>query len=411
MIIFHIDVNNAFLSWESVYRMKVEGETLDLRTVASVIGGSEKMRHGIVLAKSPIAKTYGIKTAETLADARKKCPNLLVVPPRHEIYKDFSHKLIGYLRTLTDAVEQYSIDEAFTDMTDSLLLKKYTPVEAANLIREEIYQKFGFTVNVGISTNKILAKMASDFEKPDKVHTLFPDEIAEKMWPLPVRDLFFVGKSSEQKLYNLGIRTIGELAAFDKNLLQSHMGKHGILIHEYANGLDSSPVFSRSQENKGYGNSTTLPKDVTDVGEAKDILRKLCKKVASRLQTDGMRAFVVVVSIRDNEFHQISHQHHLVSATHDAKILFEHCCQLFDEIWDGAPIRLLGVSTSKLTKDAAEQLNLLDMPFMATLETDEKNTLSAGDYFHRQTKLDEAIDKIRKKYGNNAITKGTPPPK
>lgn len=360
MIIFHIDVNNAFLSWESVYRLREEGETLDLRTVAAVIGGSEKTRHGIVLAKSPIAKTYGIKTAETLSDARKKCPNLLVVPPRHDIYRDFSHRLIEYLKSLTDTVEQFSIDEAFADMTGSELLEKYSAVEAANFIRTEVEKRFGFTVNIGVSSCKILAKMASDFEKPNKVHTLFPDEIKKKMWPLPVRDLFFVGKSSEQKLYTLGIRTIGELAAFDPVILQSHMGKHGLLIYEYANGIDPSPVAPRTPENKGYGNSTTLPNDVTDSAEAKKILRRLCDKVASRLQKDEMRAFVVVVSIRDNEFHNVSHQCSMVSATNDPDTLYTHCCQLFDEIWDGSPIRLLGVSTSKLTKHAAEQLNLLD---------------------------------------------------
>ena len=249
--------------------------------------------------------------------------------------------------------------------------------------------------------------MASDFEKPNKVHTLFPDEIQEKMWPLPVRDLFFVGKSSEQKLYTLGIRTIGELAAFDPVILQSHMGKHGLLIHEYANGIDPSPVAPRTAENKGYGNSTTLPKDVTDPDEAKQILGKLCEKVASRLQNDEMRAFVVVVSIRDNEFHNVSHQCHMVSATNDPDTLYTHCCRLFDEIWDGSPIRLLGVSTSKLTKHAAEQLNLLDMPFIAVSDAEEKNTISAKEYFQRQTKLDEAIQKIQEKYGKDAITKGT----
>lgn len=248
--------------------------------------------------------------------------------------------------------------------------------------------------------------MASDFEKPNKVHTLFPDEIKKKMWPLPVRDLFFVGKSSEQKLYTLGIRTIGELAAFDPVILQSHMGKHGLLIYEYANGIDPSPVAPRTPENKGYGNSTTLPNDVTDSAEAKKILRRLCDKVASRLQKDEMRAFVVVVSIRDNEFHNVSHQCSMVSATNDPDTLYTHCCQLFDEIWDGSPIRLLGVSTSKLTKHAAEQLNLLDMPFIAASDAEEKPTLSAKEYFQRQTKLDEAIQKIKTKYGNGAITKG-----
>lgn len=180
MIIFHIDVNNAFLSWESVYRLREEGETLDLRTVAAVIGGSEKTRHGIVLAKSPIAKTYGIKTAETLSDARKKCPNLLVVPPRHDIYRDFSHRLIEYLKSLTDTVEQFSIDEAFADMTGSKLLQKYSAVEAANFIRTEVEKRFGFTVNIGVSSCKILAKWHRILKNQIKCTPFSPMKLRKK---------------------------------------------------------------------------------------------------------------------------------------------------------------------------------------------------------------------------------------
>lgn len=386
MIVFHIDVNNAYLSWEAVYRLTEQGETLDLRTIPAVVGGSEKNRHGIVLAKSMPARSSGIRTAETLVDARKKCPGLVIVPPRHHIYREFSSELIAYLKTLTPVVEQYSIDEAFTDMTGCPLLSDHSPVEAADLIRQEIFHRFGYTVNIGVSTNKLLAKMASDFEKPDKVHSLFPDEIEHKMWPLPVSELFFVGRASAKKLYNLGIRTIGDLAHIDKNILRSHMGKHGALIHDYANGIDNSPVLSEQTAAKGYGNSTTLPHDVTDSAEAKRTLLKLCESVGNRLQADDVLAQVIAVSIKNHLFQHVSHQRTLLSATNTIRELYDCVCGLFDECWDGSPIRLLGVSASKLTKEHTRQISLMDSRF-----------------YIKQGKLENAVDEIRKKYGEDAI--------
>lgn len=228
--------------------------------------------------------------------------------------------------------------------------------------------------------------MASDFEKPDKVHSLFPDEIKEKMWHLPVSDLFFVGRASAKKLYNLGIRTIGELARTDKAILQSHMGKHGATIHDYANGIDTSPVLSEQADAKGCGNSTTLPRDVTDAGEAKNILLKLCESVGSRLRADGFMAQVVAVSIKDSQFRHVSHQCTLSSATNITSELYNSVCSLFDELWDGSPIRLLGVSTSKLTRERLRQINLTD-----------------SRHYMKQGQLEKAVDEIRKKFGNDAI--------
>ena len=386
MIVFHIDVNNAFLSWEALERLKEDPSCVDLRTIPSIVGGSEENRHGIVVAKSTPAKKYGIKTAETLSDARKKCPNLTIVPPRHHIYKQYSRKLIGYLRQLSPLVEQFSIDEAFVDMTECPLLSRYTPVDAANFVREEVFRRFGFTVNIGVSTTKILAKMASDFEKPNKVHSLFPEEIQEKMWGLPVGELFFVGKASSKKLYNLGIRTIGELAQFDKDIIRSHMGKHGILIHDYANGIDPSPVVSEQADAKGYGNSTTLSRDITDASEAKKTLCALCESVGRRLRNDDVMAYVVAVTIKDHTFHQGSHQCTLTTATNDTAELYKYVCELFDDFWDGTPIRLLGVSTSKITKQKEQQLTLF-------------NTAQ----FQKQGKMEEAVQEIRKKFGDNAV--------
>lgn len=389
-IIFHVDVNNAYLSWEALYRIRELGETLDLRTIPSAIGGDRESRHGIILAKSMPARAYGVKTAETLGDARKKCPELVIVPPRMHIYKKFSHQLISLLHEYSPVIEQYSIDEAFADMTDTVAALQSPPLAVANELRQTIYDSLGFTVNIGVSSNKLLAKMASDFEKPDKVHSLFPNEIQKKMWPLPVGNLFFVGHATKTKLYNLGIRTIGDLATFDRNIICSHLGKHGATIHDYANGIDLSPVTAETADNKGYGNSTTISHDVTDSAEAKKYLLSLCESVGSRLRKDHVMAGVVAIAIKNFDFSRGSHQCTLASPTNVTSELFANACQLFDEYWDGSPIRLIGVSTSKITKESMRQLNLLDQ-----------------DKYIRQGKLENAVDDIRRKFGDDAIVRAS----
>ena len=387
--IFHIDVNNAFLSWESVYRLTRLGETLDLRTIPSAIGGNKQERHGIILAKSTPAKKLGIKTAETLGDALKKCPNLLIVSPHMDIYKTYSNQLMHLLEDYSDTIEQYSIDEAFVNMTGTELLFG-TPEEAAHTIQNRIRKDLGFTVNIGISTNKLLAKMASDYPKPDTIYTIFPDEISTKLWPKPVGDLFFVGRASRKKLYNLGICTIGELAHTDVQTLRQHLGKHGDLIHAYANGLDTSPVLTHQPDNKGYGNSTTISHDVTDVQEAKQYILGLCESVGTRLRRDHVCAGVLAISLRDYEFHHGSHQCTLASATNVTSELYQYACDLFDAYWDGTPIRQIGVHSSKVVQDAPRQLNLLD-----------------GEHFIRQEKVEHAVDEIRQRFGKDAIKRAS----
>ncbi|MCH5251886.1 MAG: DNA polymerase IV [Lachnospiraceae bacterium] len=389
-VIFHIDVNNAYLSWEALYRLNELGETLDLRTIPSAIGGNKESRHGIILAKSMPARGFGVKTAETLGDARKKCPNLMIVPPRMHIYKEYSRKLIALLHEYSPIIEQYSIDEAFADMTGFGKEIQTRPVAVAEELRQHVYDTLGFTVNIGVSSNKILAKMASDFEKPNRVHSLFPKEIQKKMWPLPVDTLFFVGRATKNRLYNLGIRTIGELALFDRDILRSHLGKHGTLIHDYANGIDTSPVAAEATDNKGYGNSTTISHDVTDSAEAKKYLLSLCESVGSRLRKDHVLAGVVSVSIKDFRFSRGSHQCTLDSPTNVTSELYAHACELFDEYWDGSPIRLIGVSTSKITRESMRQLNLFEQ-----------------DKYIKQGKLENAIDTIREKFGENAIMRAS----
>lgn len=388
-VIFHIDVNSAFLSWESVYRMKELGEKLDLRTIPAAIGGDEKKRHGIILAKSIPAKKFGVRTGESIMEAKRKCPELILVPSNYELYKKNSQAFMEILREYSPDVEQYSIDEAFVDMTGMQALFG-EPIKAAHTIKDRIREELGFTVNVGISRNKYLAKMASDFEKPDKVHTLFPEEIREKMWPLPVGDLLFVGKSTVKKLETMGIYTIGELAHTDRELLKTALKKQGESIWNFANGIDFSPVQTEPERNKGYGNSTTISFDVTDEQAARTVLLALSESVGSRLRKDQVKIQVVSVNIKDNQLKKMSHQKVLPAATDITNEIYQAACELFEELWDGRPIRLLGIQTSHTKEEEARQLSLFD------------------DGSHEKwEQMDLAVDAIRKKYGRDAVKRAS----
>ncbi|MDE6313310.1 MAG: DNA polymerase IV [Lachnospiraceae bacterium] len=389
-IIFHIDVNNAFLSWESVYRMQAEGKERDLRTIASAIGGDKAKRHGIILAKSMQAKKYKVQTGEPIVDALRKCPHLVIVPPRHEIYLQYSEKFMNILKNYSPDVERFSVDEAFVDMTGTEKLFG-KPRQAAECIKKEIYDTLGFTVNVGISNNKLLAKMASDFEKPDKVHTLFPEEIQEKMWPLSVRELFFVGKAAEKKLNSLGIYTIGDLARTDKEILQSVMKKQGETIWNFANGKDVSFVEHHKESNKGYGNSTTLSFDVSDVSTAQMILLSLAENIGRRLRKDGVKIEMVSVGLRFFDMTNASHQCILEHPTNITDEIHQVACQLLEEFWDGTPVRLIGIQTGRVTEgEGVRQLSMFD------------NT----DY-EKLERLDKAMDSIRERFGSGAVKRAS----
>lgn len=389
-IIFHIDVNSAFLSWEAVYRLKILGEKVDLREIPSAVGGDESKRHGIILAKSIPAKKYGIQTGDSVRDALTKCPDLELAKPHYDLYEKSSSGFINILKEYAPVIEQYSIDEAFCDMSGTEYLFG-PPVIVANLIKDRVYRELGFTVNVGISSNKILAKMASDFKKPNLVHTLFPQEIEKKMWRLPVSDLFYVGRATTKKLEKLGIKTIGELAKTDVDILRRHLHKHGELIWNFANGHDVSIVDNNTPVNKGYGNSTTIPFDVDNTNTAKLVLLSLCETVCTRLRCDNMKATVVAISIVDFEFNYMSHQLTLFTATNITNEIFKACIQLFDEAWDGTPIRKLGVHTSRVVQNNnTRQLDLFTM-----------NT------YEKYEKLDHAIDKIRAKYGEESVVRAS----
>ncbi len=392
-IIFHIDVNSAFLSWEAAYRMKELGATEDLRLIPSAVGGSEESRHGIVLAKSESAKKYGVTTGEPLVDARRKCPILKTVPANFPIYVKYSNAMTKILEDYTPDIEQYSIDESFLDMTGTENLFG-PPVKAAHIIKDRIYHELGFTVNIGISTNKLLAKMASDFKKPNLVHTLFPEEVPFKMWPLPVSELFFVGRQTTKRLHALGIFTIGDLAKTDKKVITDNLKGHGNIIWEFANGngdsMDEVANRNRKPANKGYSNETTLAFDVTDPYLAKEILLSLTETVATRIRTDKSYISVISVYYVDNEFRHSSKQMTLDSATNVTNEIYHHVCQLFDQLWNGSPIRLLGVQTSRATNEVHRQYSLF--------ETQNIEKLS---------KLDSAIDAIRNKYGEDSIKRAS----
>lgn len=385
-VIFHIDVNSAFLSWEAAYRVNILNESLDLRDIPSAVGGDREKRKGIILAKSAPAKKYHIQTGEPVVAALSKCPDLVLVKPNFELYVQCSRAFIQILEEYSPVVEQYSIDEAYVDMTGTLGLFG-SPVQAAVRIKDRIFKELGFTVNIGISSNKLLSKMASDFKKPNLVHTLFPEEIKEKMWPLEVRELFYVGRMTEKKLNKLGINTIGKLAQADLGLLKAHFKKHGEIIHQYANGIDVSPVVREIIPNKGYGNSTTLPFDISVSEHSKLVLLSLCETVCTRLRADHVKAGCISVTIVDTDFEYTSRQKTLISPTHTTSEIYIHACQVFDELWDHkTPLRQLGVHTSRLNDGKTYQYNLFDQI-----------------KYDKHEKLDQAIDLIRHKFGEHAV--------
>lgn len=389
-IIFHIDVNSAFLSWSAVWNLANQKSTIDLRTIPSIIGGDQESRHGIVLAKSIPAKKYQIKTGEPIVQALRKCPFLTIEPPNHTLYSEYSLKLMDLLSDYSPDIEKLSIDECFIDFTP--IAHQYaSPLKAANKIKEQIFQELGFTVNIGISSNRILAKMASDFKKPNLVHTLFTHEIKEKMWPLPVSELYMAGRSSVKTLHNLGIHTIGELASTSPDLIKLHLKSHGHLLWEYANGIDDSPVISMQNELKGIGNSTTLSTDVSSKEELHHVLLSLSEQVSKRLRASKQLAKVLCIEVKYSDFSNVSHQIQLSSPANTTEQIYQSARILLEELWNKNPVRLLGIRTSKLTHE--------DEPIQLTLFDTNSN--------EKQLKAEKAIDSIKNRFGNHAVVRGS----
>lgn len=384
--ILHVDVNNAFLSWTAVEKLK-NGETIDIRTIPAIIGGDEAQRKGIVLAKSNIAKQFGIQTGEPIFFARKKCPNIQIFQGDFNVYRKYSNALYNLLLEYTDKIERYSIDECFLDLT-GYIPKTRKLIDVAYEISKRAREELGFTVNIGVAPNKLLAKMASDFEKPNKVHTLYKEEIENKMWQLPVAELFMVGRRSLPKLQKMGIKTIGDLAKSEEKLLIKNFGKYGKMIWEYSNGIDNEEVNFIKEKPKNIGNSITLPYDYNDIEKIEEVLLALVEQVSYRLRNQEMFANVVNVQIKTNEFKVFSHQRKLDFATDSTKIIGKEAKKLLTEIYNNTPIRLIGVSVSGLVEKEERQISLFE-----NVENE------------KQKKIDSVLDNIKEKYGYEAITR------
>ena len=388
-LIFHVDVNSAYLSWEAARRVSL-GED-DIRLIPSAIGGDRDKRTGVILAKSIPAKKFGIKTGEPVAMALRKCPDLFLARPDFRLYEASSRAFMDICREYAPVVEKYSIDECFLDMSGTHRIYP-DPVAIAHTIKNKIRDTLGFTVNVGSGDCKILALMASDFEKPDKAHTLYRHEIPQKMWPLPVRELFSIGASTAEKLERAKIRTIGDLANTPLDRVQKIVGiKLGKQIHDYANGIDDSPVLSAPEEAKGYSISTTLEEDVVTAEQAHKVLLALTDSVTARMRADNVKAYCVAVSIRSNDFKTRSHQRKMTDPTDISNEVYKLSKQLFAELWDGrTPLRLIGVALTDLTNEETSQMSLFP---------DEKK--------ERSRKLDQAYDAINRKFGAATIQRGS----
>lgn len=391
-IIFHIDVNSAYLSWTALQNLE-NGSDVDLRLIPSIIGGDIERRHGVVLAKSIPAKNYGIVTGEPVVHAIRKCPNLTLASPDHEMYEKRSFLLMEFLQSICPDIEQTSVDECFMDYT-SIASQFPSPEAAAEYIKNEVYSRFSFTVNIGISDRKVLAKMASDFKKPNRVHTLYSYELAEKMWPLPVSSLYMCGKSSVDTLRKLEILTIGDLAKADLTILSAHLKSHGALLWEYANGIDDSDIMPEPAKRKGVGNSTTLSKDIVSHEEACHVLLGLSESVGRRLRSSHEVAGNICIEIKYSTFQSVSHQMVLDTPSSSNDILYRNAVALFDELWNHGPIRLLGIRTSKLLPENEPiQISLFD------LEHVEVNA--------KQRNLDAALDSIHAKFGMQSVVRGS----
>lgn len=405
-IIFHIDVNSAYLSWSALRELQ-NGSTQDLRTIPSIVGGDQETRHGIVVAKSIPAKVFGIQTAETVASAFQKCPTLVMVPPDHTYYREMSQKLMRHLRSICDEIEQVSIDECYMSF-EPIRGRFPSPEAAATYIKDSVYDTFGFTVNVGISDRKVLAKMASDFKKPNLVHTLYVSEIQKKLWPLPIASLHMCGKSSAKLLQKMGIRTIGDLARTDKAVVESWLKSHGGMLWNYANGIDDGQVVKEKPKAKGVGNSTTLANNAETEEEAYTVLKELAVSVSQRLKKHHFLAAQISTEIKYASFRSVSHQRTILTPTAEETEIYQCACQLFNELWDGEPIRLLGIRTTKLQdEEEPTQISLFDLGKYQEQEKQEELRREKEEQKQKKlASLDDAIAKIKKRYGDNAIHKG-----
>ena len=428
-VILHVDVNSAFLSWTAVRRLTEDPEAQDLRLIPSAVGGDVATRHGVITAKSIPAKAFGIHTGEPVVKALQKCPNLVLVPSEFDTYRKYSRQFINVLRSYTSKVEQASIDEAYMDVTklcadsdpygessaapgtDPVLDKA---VALAKDIRRRIRTELLFTVNIGISENKLLAKTASDFKKPDMTHVLLPSMVPEKLWPMPIDNLYGCGRKSAEKLRDAGIFTISDAAHADPELLRSLLGeKGGEYIFRASNGLDDSEVVTESVAAKSYSNEITLPEDLTEKNykeKAPEILDWLCRKVSGRLKKAGITGETVTLAVKTSDFKRLTRQTKLPEGTNDADELLKCSSRLLRQLSfgdkdsssggilsQGGGYRLIGVGVSSLHDDSFRQVTLTDYMKSAEKEHAEKE---------KRRRIDEALEKVRVKYGADSVKKG-----
>lgn len=388
-VIMHIDVNNAFLSWTAIELLK-KGYRYDIRNSYAVIGGDEQSRRGIVLAKSTPAKKMGVVTGETLYSARKKCPSLRSYPSNYKWYQEMSEAFIKVLKQYSPDIEQVSVDECYFDYGKVQNLYG-DPILFAQKIQKEIYDTLGFTVNIGIANNKLCAKMASDFSKPNKIHTCYDEEVKEKLWPLDVGELFGVGKKSAPKLHELGIHTIGDLAQTKVDFLFPYFKNQAQEMVNSANGINDAEVMSTIEEPKGIGNETTLERDISNKKELYPYLMALSENVTLRLRKQKKYAYVVVVTLKDKYFRRMSHQKKLVNATNITSEVFETSKKILDEMWKEEPVRLIGIRLDNLITTSHHQVS-----FFENLEEREEDNL-----------LEQTVDELKEKYGHKIIKKAS----
>ncbi len=386
-IVFHVDVNNAFLSWTATYLL-LNGFKQDIRKIPSIIGGDEKERKGIVLAKSPIAKKYGIQTAQTIYQAKKICPNLQIYPPNYEWYYQKSLELYTYLKNYSPVIERFSIDECFLDMSGTTYLYN-DYIKLANDMKNEIKKRFGYTVNIGIGNNKLCAKMASDFEKPDKVHTLFKNEIKEKLWPLDVNELFMCGKKTTAILNKLKIYTIKDLASANEKILQKYFKNQAQSLINAANGIDYSKIEEKTSKNQSISLSETLPHDLEDEEQIKEILFRQTTEVTRQLRKKNLYTKTVAIIYKNNKFENYSAQASFNNFTNDTKEIYKLVIYIFSKSYKKDPLRLLGIRLSNFNAHKEEQLDLF---------TSESNISDANK------EIQNTIDNINEKFGKSLIT-------
>lgn len=388
-IIMHIDVNNAFLSWSAIDLLN-KGYKYDIRNSYAVIGGDESTRSGIVLAKSTPAKKLGIYTSETLYSAKRKCPVLKVYPPNFTFYSEMSKQMFQLILKYTPDIEVASIDECYLDYTS--VNKLYgDPLEFARKLQKEIYDTLKFTVNIGIAENKLCAKMASDFSKPNKIHTLYNSEVPTKMWPLPIGDLFGIGKKTNEKLQNLGIKTIYDLAHADKEMLYHYFKNMAEVMINSANGIDEARVISEVEESKGISNEITLNHDISKKEELYEYLQFLAEKVGRRIRLTNRYALVVAVILKDKYFKRMTHQKKLDNPINNSDEIFKVAKEILNEIEDLKPVRLIGIRLDKLGDKKYYQVSLFD-----SVTKKDSSEL-----------LDRTVDIINNKYGKSVIKKAS----